>query len=109
RHAPNESDEMNPKRLNPLLPIGRFVNVPPLPLLENFPQRLSNGGVVFFARNFLLRRAVESEQMIISDPAFLGIKFRERFRVGNSGVKNNDGLSRQIFRCSAVVAQQENE
>ena len=110
RHAPDESDEVNPKGLHPLFSIGRFVNVPPLPLLENFPQRLSDGGVVFFPRNFLLRRAVESDQMIISDPAFPGIKFPERFGVGNGGVKNDDGLSRQIFRCSARrVAQQENE
>jgi hypothetical protein len=47
--------------------------------------------------------------MIISNRAFPSIKFRERFGVGNGGVKNNNGLSRQIFRCSAVVAQQENE
>jgi hypothetical protein len=47
--------------------------------------------------------------MIISNPAFPGIKFRERFGVGNGGVKNNDGLSRQIFGCSSVDPQQENE
>jgi len=98
---------VNPKRLNSLLPIGCLVNVPPLPLLENFPQRLSDGGVVLLARNFFLRRTVEPDHMIISDPAFPGIKFRERFGVGNSGIKNNDGLSRQIFRCSSV--DQENE
>src|SRR5205807_10166075 len=78
---------------------GGSVNVPPLPLPENFPQRLSNGGIVFFPRNFLLKRTVESDQMIISDRAFPGIKFRERFGVGNGRVKNNNGLSRQIFRC----------
>src|SRR6185437_4830770 len=83
RHAPDESDEVNPKGLHPLLPIGRFVNAPPLPLLENFPQRLSDGSVVLLARNFFLRRTVEPDQMIISDPAFPRIKFRERFGVWN--------------------------
>jgi hypothetical protein len=45
--------------------------------------------------------------MIISDPAFLGIKFRERFGVGNGGVKNNDGLCGQIFRCVRVGPEEE--
>ena len=96
RHAPDESDEVNPKGLHPLLPIGRFVNVPPLPLLENFPQRLSNGGIVFFPRNFFLKGAIDSDQMIISDPAFLGIKFRERFGV----VRGDDS----VFECKIVGA-----
>jgi hypothetical protein len=42
--------------------------------------------------------------MITGDIAFLGIKFRKRFRVGNSGVENDDGLSRQIFRCGRFDA-----
>src|SRR6266496_2327619 len=96
RHAPNESDEMNPKCLHSLVSIGRFVNVPPLPLLKSFAQRLGDRGVVLLARNFFPRWTVESDEVIISDCTFVGIKFRERFRIGNGGVKNNDGLSRQI-------------
>ena len=100
---------MNPKCLHSLASIGHFVNLPPLPLLENFAQRLGHCGVVLLARNFFFGGTIERDQMIISDPAFLGIKLRERFRVGNSSVENDDSFSREIFRCVCVDPQEENE
>src|SRR5438552_15290821 len=103
---------MNPKCLYSLASIRRFVNVPPLPRLKNFAQRLSHRAVVLLAGNFFLRWTVESDQMIISDSTFLGIKFRKRFWIGKSGVENDDGLSRQIVRCVCAPAnnyEQEHE
>jgi hypothetical protein len=78
---------MNPKCLHSLVSIGRFVNVPPLPLLKNFAQRLSNRGVVLLARNFFLRWTIESDQMIISDSTFLGKNFASASESGTAVLK----------------------
>src|SRR5437899_4483547 len=78
-HAPDESDEMNPKCLHSLTSIGRFVNAPPLPLLKNFAQRLSHRGVVLLAGNLFFGGTIEPDHMITGNIAFLGIKFRKRF------------------------------
>ena len=92
---------MDRKRLHTLRAIGRLMNVPPLPFIENFSQRFGNGGVVLIARNFFFGRAVKRDEMVASDCAFLGLEFGERFGVGNGGIKNDDCLRRQIVgdRC----------
>ena len=37
RHTADKSDEMDRQRLHPFGSIGRFMDLPPLPLVENFP------------------------------------------------------------------------
>jgi hypothetical protein len=37
------------------------MNAPPSPFIEDFPQRLDDGGMVLFGRDFFLRRAIETD------------------------------------------------
>ena len=59
-------------------------------LFENLPQRIRNGRVVLFAADFFFGRAVEPNEMIARDTALLRVKFRERDRIGNGLVVDND-------------------
>ena len=68
----------------------RLMHAPPLPLIENFPERNDDACVVLLARNFFVRWAVQTDQVIISDTALFRIKFRERFGIPNRAIRNND-------------------
>jgi len=46
------------------------VDVLPLSLVENFPQRVGNSCIVLLARDFFLGRAIELDEVIVGDPAF---------------------------------------
>jgi hypothetical protein len=81
---------MDRQRLHPFGSIGRLVDVLPLPLVENFPQRVRNSCIVLLARDFFLGRAIALDEVIVGDPVFFRVKFRERFCIGNSGVENDD-------------------
>ena len=94
RHTPDKSDEMDRQRLHPFISIGRLMDLPPTPLVENFPQRSGNGYVVLLARDFFLARAIERDDMVVGYSAFFRVKFRERFCIGNGGVENDDCLRR---------------
>ena len=94
RHTPDKGDEMNRQCLHPFVSIGRLVDVPPLPLVENSPQGIGNGCVVLLARDFLLGRTIEFDKVVSGYPAFFRVKFRECFRIGNGGVENDDCLRR---------------
>jgi hypothetical protein len=65
-------------------------------------QRLGDRRVVLFAPDLLLRRAIQTDQMIWRDPAFFRVKFAKLDGFENRFVVNDDGriserlLARQI-------------
>ncbi len=56
---------MDRQRLHPFGSIGRLVDVLPLPLVENFPQRVRNSCIVLLARDFFLGRAIALDEVIV--------------------------------------------
>jgi hypothetical protein len=87
RHTPDKSDEMDGQRLHPFGSIGRLVDVLPLPLVENFPQRVRNSCIVLLARDFFLGRAIELDEVIVGDSTFFRVKFASDSASGTAALK----------------------
>jgi len=77
RHTPNKRDKMDRQCLHPFVSIGRLMHMPPMPLVENLPQRIGNGHIVLLARDFLLGWAIQRNEVVGRYPAFFRVKFRE--------------------------------
>ena len=87
RHTPDKSDEIDRQRLHPFGSIGRLVDVLPLPLVENFPQRVRNSCIVLLARDFFLDQAIELDEVIVGDSAFFRVKFASDSASGTAALK----------------------
>src|SRR5437879_12649372 len=73
---------MDGARGHGLFLLGRFVQCPPLPLLENIAERIGNRRVVLFPADFFFGGTLEPDKMIARDPALFSVKGRERDRIG---------------------------
>jgi hypothetical protein len=69
----------------------RFVHRPPMALAKNIAQWAGNCRVVLLARDFLFGRAIQTDQMVRRNPAFLRIKFCKLDGFRNRFVVNDDG------------------
>ena len=77
-------------------------------LLENFAQRRGDCCIVLLAGNLFFSRAIQTDQMIRRNPAFIGIKFRQFNRVGDSFVVNDDcRVGEWLLRGPPVEQEQE--
>src|SRR6266702_4503730 len=81
---------MDGARGHGLFLLGRFVQCPPLPLLENIAERIGNRRVIVFPADFFFGGTLEADKMIARDPALFSVKGRERDRIGDILVVKND-------------------